>query len=108
LKTRWSIKIVMVKNGSTMWTHEPYYLAHFDPNAEWMYGDIQLTREKSKALTFTNIEEALQCYHATSTKHPKDSDGNINQPLKRFVVDFVHNDESERIWNNGNQPRSEK
>lgn len=65
------------------------YLESVDLDAPDGMGGIVLTRDKAKALRFTDIGEAMECWRAQSRTYPiRHTDGKPNRPLTAFTITF--------------------
>jgi hypothetical protein len=63
------------------------YVRQFDPDAHDGRGDLITTRDKSKALKFPSMREAMALWKQQSKVQPLRGDGRPNRPLTAFTVE---------------------
>jgi hypothetical protein len=65
------------------------YVRKYDPDAHNGIGFVEFTNDKSRAIKFPSIVEAIRFWQQTSVKLPLRADGKPNRPLTAMNAEIV-------------------
>jgi hypothetical protein len=75
-------------DGSTGWPAGAF-LAEYDPEARDGHGEMWWTEDVRRAVSFPDLEGAIECYRAVPANRPVREDGKPDCPLTAYTVEFV-------------------
>lgn len=82
-------KVVLVCAGfatGNFCSAEGQYLKSYDPEAHGGRGDAEFTTDRSRAMVFADVGEALELWKAVPKRRPLREDGKPNRPLTAFSM----------------------